>query len=288
MTAHLMPTPLVSVAWLAQHLGAPWLRVIDASMYLPNAGRDARAEYHAKHIPGAVFCDIGYISDETAPWPHTVPPADVFGQRIGAMGVGSEHAIVVYDSSGQNFSAPRLWWLLRTFGHARVAVLDGGLPKWIADRHAVSADAVSLPPAVFHAKAHPERWRTIDDMRANLTSHKEQVADARSPGRFEATEPEPRAGVRGGHIPGAVNVHYAKLVNPDGTMRSVLELQHLMRDADLDLTKPIVASCGTGVTACAVMLALDVLGVRNTAVFDGSWTEWGSTPDVPVETGPAR
>ncbi len=288
MTSQSLPTPLVSVAWLAEHLGQPWLRVVDASMYLPNAGRNARAEYDAQHIPGAVFCDIGDISDENAAWPHTLLPADVFAQRIGALGVGSEHAIVVYDSSGQNFSAPRLWWMLRTFGHARVAVLDGGLPKWIASGNPVSADAVSATPATFRAQPHPERWRDIAQMRDNLTTHREQVADARSPGRFEATEPEPRAGVRGGHIPGAVSVHYAKLVNSDGTLRSAVELNEIMRDANLDLNKPIVASCGTGVTACAIMLALDVLGVEDKAVFDGSWTEWGSTPDVPVATGPAR
>ena len=292
MTVHTLPTPIVSVAWLAEHLGAaglgaPRVRVIDASMYLPNAGRDARVEYQTAHIPGSVFCDIGWISDETAPFPHTLPSAAVFAQRIGSIGVGSTDAIVVYDSSGQNYSAPRVWWMLRTFGHERVAVLDGGLPKWIADGHATTADATVIVPATFAAQLNSSRVRDVQAMRRNVASPNDQVVDARSPGRFEATEPEPRAGVRGGHIPHSVNVHYATLVHADGTMRSADDLGRIMADAHLDLTKPITASCGTGVTACAVILALESIGVTNTAVYDGSWTEWGSLPDTPIDTGPA-
>lgn len=265
-----------------------WLRVIDASLFLPSAGRNALAEYQAGHIPGAVFCDIGWISDETAPFPHTLPSAAVFAERMGSLGVGSSHSVVVYDSSGQNFSAPRIWWMLKTFGHDRVAVLDGGLPKWLADGHVVTSKPTAISPAAFTAHAHPSRVRNADDMRRNLHSHTEQVVDARSPGRFQATEPEPRAGVRGGHMPGSVNVHYAALVNDDGTLRDASALRAILHTAGLDLSKPIVASCGTGITACAVMLALDTVGVHNAAVYDGSWTEWGSLPDTPVETGPAR
>ncbi len=286
MSSALLPTPLVSVAWLAEHLGAPWLRVVDATMYLPSAARDARAEYTAAHIAGAVFCDIGYVSDDAALYPHTLPSAELFAARVGALGIGSEHAVVVYDSSGQNFSGPRLWWLLRTFGHTQVAILDGGLRAWTAAGHAVTSDVSAVTPAHFTAALAPARVRDIDAMRANVASHAEQVVDARSPGRFQAIEAEPRAGVRGGHIPDSVNVHYAKLVREDGTMRTADELRRIMADAQLDLTRPIVASCGSGVTACAVVLALDVLGVSNTAVYDGSWTEWGSAPDTPVATGP--
>jgi thiosulfate/3-mercaptopyruvate sulfurtransferase len=287
MAASLLPTPLVSVEWLSQHLGVSWLKVIDASTYLPNAGRDARAEYVRGHIPGAVFCDIAWVSDDTAPYPHTIPPAHMFAERIGSLGVSSGDAIVVYDGSGQNFSAPRLWWMLRTFGHAQVAVLDGGIRKWIADGHALEAGEPEPLPALFNAQLNASRVRDMASMHANIESPREQVVDARSPGRFEATEPEPRVGVRGGHIPGSTNVHYASLVRDDGTLRSAEELRRIMSNAGLDLAEPIVASCGTGITACAVVLALDTLGARNVAVYDGSWTEWGSSPSTPVETGPA-
>ena len=281
-----LPTPIVSTMWLAQHLGAPHVKLIDASLYLPNANRNARAEFDASHISGAVFADLSVLSDERAPFPHTLLDAARFAERIGALGVGSDDAIVVYDTSGQNFSAPRLWWMLRTFGHDNVAVLDGGFEKWTMESRDVTSEATVVIPATFHATLDALRVRTINDMRANLDAYAAQVVDARSPGRFEATEPEPRAGVRGGHIPGSVNVHYATLVNGDGTLLPPDDLYAIMANAGLDLTKPIIASCGTGVTACAVILALDVLGVRDTAVFDGSWTEWGSAPDTPVVTGP--
>jgi len=287
MTPPSLPTPLVSTAWLAAHLHQPNLRVVDASLYLPNAGRDARAEYDAAHIPGAVFADIGWLSDATAPFPHTLPDAGAFAQRVGALGIGSDDAVVVYDTSGQNFSAPRVWWMMRAFGHANVAVLDGGLRKWLAEGRDVTTDVTAVRPATFTAQLDATRLRGIEAMRANLEARREQVVDARSPGRFEGAEAEPRAGVRGGHIPGSVNLHYATLVAADGTLRAPDALRALVDSAGLDLSRPIVASCGTGVTACALVLALDVLGMRDVAVFDGSWTEWGSAPDTPVETGPA-
>lgn len=287
MSRDTLPTPIVSTDWLAEHLHEPWVRVVDASMYLPNASRSAAAEYAESHIPGAVFADIGFLSDETAAYPHTMPPADTFATRIGSLGVGSAHAIVVYDTSGQNFSAPRLWFMLRAFGHQEVAVLDGGFKKWVAEGRAVDAKTPAITRAAFEAHLDTGRMRNIAAMRKNVENHAEQVLDARSLGRFEATEPEPRAGVRGGHIPGSVNVHYASLMNADGTMRSRDELQQIVKSAGVDTSAPIVASCGTGVTACNVILALDVLGVSNTAVFDGSWTEWGSAADTPLETGPA-
>lgn len=288
MSRDTLPTPIVSTEWLANHLHEPWVRVVDASMYLPNAGRNPQAEYNEKHIPGAVYADLGMLSDEKAKYPHTMLPADTFATRVGSLGIGSAHAIVVYDTSGQNFSAPRLWWMLRSFGHQEVAVLDGGLKKWLAEGRDVDAEIPEITRAAFEAHFDADRMRDINAMRKNVESKREQVLDARSPGRFEATEPEPRAGVRGGHIPGSVNVHYASLMNDDGTMRSREELQKIVNKAGVDTSAPIVASCGTGVTACNIVLALDVLGVSNTAVFDGSWTEWGSETDTPVETGPAR
>ncbi|MBC8086711.1 MAG: 3-mercaptopyruvate sulfurtransferase [Phycisphaerae bacterium] len=283
-----MPAPLVSTDWLASHLHEPWLKVVDASMYLPNAGRDARAEYLSGHIPGAVFADINWLSDENAAYPHTMPAADTFASRMGSLGLGSAHSIVVYDASGQNFSAPRLWWMLRVCGHHSVAVLDGGMKKWAAEDRAVDTAVPESVPAAFEAHVDHNRMRDIAFMRDNLSAGAAQVVDARSPGRFEATEPEPRAGVRGGHMPGSVNVHYASLVRGDGTLRDAAELSAIVNAAGLDMSRPIVASCGTGVTGCAVLLALDVIGTSNTALFDGSWTEWGSATDTPVETGPAR
>ena len=284
MTPEFLPTPLVTASWLATHLGRPWVRVVDASMYLPNAGRDARREYEEAHIPGAVFADIGWLSDETAPFPHTLLGPEAFAQRMSALGIGNETAVVVYDTSGQNYSAPRFWWMMRTFGHTRVAVLDGGFPKWTIDGYSVTREIPVVAPARFMAKFDRARVRDINEIRRNVKTRAEQVVDARSSGRFRGSEPEPRAGVRGGHIPGSVNVHYASLVNEaDGTLRSADELREVMDAAGVDLNRPVVASCGTGVTACAVVLALDVLGVSDTAVFDGSWTEWGSAVDTPVE-----
>lgn len=282
-----LPTPLVDTAWLAAHLGHPDLRVVDASWYLPTAGRDARAEYAAGHIPGAVYADIDWLSVEGAPYPHTLPPPDHLARQLGSLGVGSAHAVVVYDASGQHFSAPRVWYMLRSLGHERVAVLDGGLGKWRAEGHPVTTNVPAPVPAQFTPRLEASRWRDLAAMRAIVATRSEQVADARSPGRFAATEPEPRPGVRGGHVPGARSVHYATLVGPDGRYLDAAALRARLTGAGLDLDAPITCSCGSGVTACTVALGLELAGARQVAVYDGSWTEWGSQPDTPVETGPA-
>lgn len=287
MTSVVLPTPFVSTRWLAEHLDHPGVKVVDATMYLAAAQRDARAEFESGHIPGAVFADIDWLSDERSPLPHTLLNPTIFGARIGSLGLSNADAIVVYDTSGQNFSAPRLWWMLRTFGHERVAVLDGGLRRWIADGRALEQGWPTPSPTTFVAHYDASRVRDIAAMMENLSSHREQVVDARSAGRFEATEPEPRAGIRGGHIPGARSLHYASLVNADGTLKKPDELHAAVERSGLDLAKPIVASCGSGVTACAVVLALESLGAKQLAVYDGSWTEWGGRGDTPVATGPA-
>lgn len=281
-----LPTPLVGTSWLAKHLEHPELRLIDASWYLPAMGRNGRLEYKAGHIPGAVFADLELLADETAPFPHTLPAPEVLAARLGALGIGDEHAVLVYDGSGQNFSAPRLWWMLRTMGHARVAVLDGGLAAWQHEGRPVATEPGHYPPASFTPRFDRTRWRDLAAMRAMIAARDVQVVDARSAGRFTGIEAEPRAGVRGGHMPGARNVHYASLVNADGTMKSPTALRDTFARAGVNLDAPITASCGTGITACAVLLGLDVAGASHTALYDGSWTEWGSQPDTPVETGP--
>ena len=287
MSALTLPASVVSTAWLSEHLGQPSLKVVDASTYLPTAGRDAKAEYLSAHISGALFADIGWLSDAAAPFPHTLLSENDFAERIGSLGISNDDTVIVYDGSGQNFSAPRLWWMLRIFGHQNVAVLDGGIRKWIADGYAVESALPAITPTKFSAKLDRSKVRTLSDVRANIDSHAEQTVDARSAGRFAATEPEPRPGVRGGHIPGSVNIHYASVVNEDGTLRSANQVRDIVSNTGLDISKPIVASCGTGITACAIVLALDSIGVNDVAVFDGSWTEWGSNADTPVETGPA-
>jgi thiosulfate/3-mercaptopyruvate sulfurtransferase len=282
MTPLTLPSPLVSTEWLAAHLGHSELVLLDASLHLPASGRNARAEYEAGHIPGAVLAEIDWLSEPGAPFPHTLPSPAVLGERLGALGVGNDSAVVVYDASGQHFSAPRLWYLLRTHGHSRVAVLDGGLPKWVREGRALSQEVPVPTAAHFTPHLDPSRWHDLASMRDLVASQRAQVVDARSPSRFAATEPEPRAGVRGGHMPGAANVHYASLLGPDGTMLPPEQLRARFDAAGVDPSRPIVGTCGSGVTACAVMLALDVIGAPSTAVYDGSWTEWGSQPDTPV------
>ncbi len=244
-----LPTPLVSTEWLAAHLGHPELVLLDASLHLPASGRNARAEYEAGHIPGAVLAEIDWLSEPGAAFPHTLPSAALLAERLGALGVSDTRAVVVYDSSGQHFSAPRLWYLLRTHGHTQVAVLDGGLPKWVREGRAVSQE-VPVPVSA-HFTPHPDatRWHDLASMRELVSSQSAQVVDARSPSRFAATEPEPRAGVRGGHMPGAANVHYASLLGPDGTMLPPDQLRARFDAAGVDTSRPIVGTCGSGVTA---------------------------------------
>lgn len=277
--------PLVSTSWLADRLHRPGLRVVDGSWYLPKSGRDAASEFVAGHIPGAVFFDLDASSDTTSPLPHMLPSAEAFADRMSALGLSDADDIVVYDASGKHFSAPRVWWMFRVFGHERVTVLDGGLTRW--QREGRPMERGVAQPARGRWTAHLDRSavRTLAEVCANLDHPEEQVVDMRGAGRFAAAEPEPRAGIRGGHIPGSRNVPHETLVNADGTMRSESELRQLLERAGVDVTRPVVVTCGSGVTACTLVLGLHLLGHDRVAVYDGSWTEWGGSTETPVETG---
>lgn len=278
---------LVSTEWLAERLGAPDIRIVDASWYLPQIGRDAKAEYRAQHIPNAVFFDIDDISDTASSLPHMLPSPEKFASRVRKLGLGDGNRIIVYDGSGANLSAGRVWWMFRAFGHRDVAVLDGGMKKWLAEGRPVD----DFPPAPrerhFSARLDTTLIRDIDQMRANLKQRREQVADARSPGRFTGQEPEPRPGLRGGHIPDSFNLPYLDLVQEDGTLLPPAALKRRVEAAGIDLSRPIVCACGSGVSAGALVLALHLLGGREVSLYDGSWAEWGAQTDTPVEAGPS-
>ena len=275
---------LVSTEWLADHLKAPDLRIVDASWYLPFMKRDGKKEYAERHIQGAVYFDIDDIADTESSLPHMLPSPEKFAARMRRLGIGDGNRIVVYDGSDNHLSAPRAWWMFRVFGHTDVAVLNGGLKKWLAEGRPVE----DLPPLPrerhFTARRNDILVRDADQMRANLAGKREQVVDARSKGRFEGTEPEPRAGLRGGHSPGSRNVPAAALADPTtGLFKEAVDLKVLFQDAGVDMAKPVVTSCGWGVSACALTLALHLIGHRQVSVYDGSWTEWGGRTDLPVE-----
>ena len=274
---------LVSTEWLAVHLQSPGVKVIDGSWYLPKAGRDAEAEYRAGHIPGAVFFDIDEIADSDDPLPHMLPSVEKFTSRMRTLGLGDGDRMVVYDGTGL-MSVARVWWTFRVFGHEDVAVLNGGLPKWRAEGRSLVSGNVVPQRRHFTAVFEADRVSAIDDVRINLASGGAQIVDARSRGRFHGEEPEPRSGLRAGHIPRSLNIPYTDLIDPaDGTLLPVGRLRRIFREAGIDLDKPVIASCGSGISAAVVAFALDRLGHSQVAVYDGSWAEWGGLPDTPVD-----
>lgn len=274
----------VSAGWLQERLGQPGLSIVDGSWYLPAQGRDARSEYEAGHIPGAVFFDQDKVVDPESNLPHTLPPPELFARIVGAMGISEKDRIVVYDGPGL-FSAPRCRWMFRVMGAPNVVILEGGLDRWKLEGRPLTADVTKISPTVFDANFDASKVVTLAEMRRVVSSHSAQIADARPVGRFEAVEPEPRAGVRGGHMPAARNVPASKL-SRDGKLLAPEELTQEIEQAGIDLTQPIVTSCGSGVTAAIVSLALERLG-KDLRLYDGSWTEWGGLQDTPVETGKA-
>ena len=278
------PKTLVSTGWLAAHLNDPDLRILDASWYLPDTGRDARAEYEAAHIPGARFFDIDEISDQRSELPHMAPPPEKFMSRMRAMGVGDGHQVVVYDGAGI-FSAARVWWTFRLMGKTDVAVLDGGFPKWQAEGRPVE----DMPPIARDRHITVSRQnhlvRDVTQVAAASKLGDHEILDARSPARFRGEEPEPRPGLRPGHIPGSKNLHYRQLLNEDGTMKAPEDLRKTFDAAGVDLTKPAITTCGSGVTAAIINLALERLGHDRHSLYDGSWAEWGMYGDLKVATG---
>jgi thiosulfate/3-mercaptopyruvate sulfurtransferase len=275
---------LVSTKWLFDHLRDPEIRVVDATYFLPMEPRDAEKEFLARHVPGAVRFDIDAIKDPENPLPHMLPSASEFAAKVGALGLGDEARIVAYDAHGL-VSAARAWWMFRVFGHDRAGVLDGGLPKWRREGRPVEAGPATPKAARFTPRLRPALVRSLDAVRAELSSGGAELVDARSRGRFVGSEPEFRAGLKSGHMPGAKNLPYGELFAADGTLLPRAEILARFRAAGVDVEKPVTTTCGSGVTACVLAFALYLAGKKEAAVYDGSWSDWGGRDDTEIATG---
>ncbi|EKE74132.1 3-mercaptopyruvate sulfurtransferase [Celeribacter baekdonensis] len=279
------PKTLVSTEWLAEHLKAPELRLIDASWYMPADNRDCRSEYEAEHIPGARFVDVDEVADLRSDLPHMLPPVEKFMSRMRELGIGDGHQVVVYDTAGV-FSAPRVWWMFKYFGQDNVAVLDGGLPKWKAEGHPVTAEPPTIRDRHMITEIRPELLRDVTQVAASSKLGDYTIIDARSAARFKGEAPEPRPGLRSGHIPNSRNVPFQELLTPQGTLKSTDDLRAVFMGAGVDLAKPAITTCGSGITAAILGLALTRLGATF-SLYDGSWAEWGMYGDLRVATGEA-
>ena len=277
---------LVTGEWLEAHLNDPDLRIIDATYHLPHADRDAYEEWTFRHIPGSVHFDIDKVANTSSGLPHMLPDAATLGETLGKMGISNDHKIVIYDANGGYMAACRVWWMLRTFGYTQAAVLDGGLVRWGKERRPIETEEPTIQPTTFTATFNADLVKSKADMRANIESGDFQVVDARNEGRFKGVDHEPRPTERRGHIPGSINLAFTLITPPshDFTFQNADEIAEIFDAEGLKLSKPVIATCGSGVTACVVAFALHLLGHEDCAVYDGSWAEWGDAKDVPIST----